>query len=189
MAGIHGSFHFKTAVCEHWWTLAASQDVIVISSAAHINELLLYPNETEAPADVNATTIIDASANQIARKLKQLKLKPDSVVVYLTSSAGIENFSKDCDLKPEDTPLPYDTRFNWHMVPYMQEVYVRTFEQAMLEANHSFLVLDLQHLMQMRRGCRGDFVHGYSEVKGSPYFNTWLALYNLLLEYNNTRET
>jgi hypothetical protein len=184
LAGVHGRFHYKETVCEHWWALAASHDIIVLSSASHINELLMFPNETAAAVHTNDTTLIDASANLIARKLKQLKLKPSAVIVYMTASSGITNFSKDCNLPPEDTPLPYDALFNWHMVPYMQQTYVRTFRQAMRDMNQPFLVLDMQHLMQMRRGCRGDFVHAIGG-KASPYFHTWLALYNLLVAYNN----
>jgi hypothetical protein len=181
--GIHGNMHFKSSVCEHWWELASRTDVILISSAAHVNDILEFPNEKAATPAVNATTIIDASATLLANKLKQLTLKPDAVVVYMTTSAGIENFTNDCDLKPSDTPLPYDSRYHWQMVPYMQQAYVRGFRRVMQERHQPSLVMDLQHIVQMRRGCRGDFVHSSSQVMASPYFNHWLVLYNLMLEY------
>ena len=166
-----------------WWDVAASHDIILMSSAAHIDELIKFPNEIEALSSENATSLIDVSAVRVANKLRQLKLKPDAVVVYMTSSGGIYNFSTNCTLKPEDTPLPYSEHFNWHMIPYMQQVYVQAIRQAMSEKKQPFLVLDMQYLMQMRRGCRGDYIHSLSTVKASPYFNTWMVLYNLLLEY------
>jgi hypothetical protein len=185
LAGIHGQMHFKSAVCDHWTNLAQTSDIVMISSAAHIHELLNFPNETKAKPDINYTKYIDASAAVVANRLKTLKMKPNTVLVYMTASAGIENFTSDCSLKPEDVPLPYDTMFSWDKVPYMQATYVRAIRQAMMEINQPFLVLDMQHLMQMRRGCRGDFVHGNSQVKESSYFTTWQVLYNLLVEYNS----
>mmetsp|Transcript_696 Transcript_696/g.1191 ORF Transcript_696/g.1191 Transcript_696/m.1191 type:complete len:173 (+) Transcript_696:3-521(+) len=164
--------------------LAGSSDIVVISSAAHIHELVTYPNETVASPKVPFETYVDASAYFIADKLKKLKMKPNSVLVYMTSSGGIENFTNDCSLKPADKPLPYDKQYNWDKIPYMQATYVRVFKEAMREIKQPFLIMDLQYLNQMRRGCRGDFVHGFSTVKESPYFNVWLLLYNLMLEYN-----
>lgn len=184
LVGIHGSMHFKSSVCEHWWTLAAQQDVIILSAAAHIHELVMFPNEQPAPAGVNSTSLISTSARLIAAKLKQLKLKKDAVIVFVTSSGGIANFSSDCNLKPAASPLPIDDMFSWPLVPRMQSSYVGAFRQALLERGQPFLVLDLQHLQQMRRGCRGDYVHSSSRTKDSPYFNTWLLLFNLLLEHN-----
>ena len=181
LVGIHGESHLQTSVCEHWWSLAASQDIIMLSAAAHVNELILFPNETATRGNANIT--LDRSAVQIANKLKHIPLKPNAVVMYMTASSGIYNFSKDCTLPPENIPLPHTDHYNWNMVPYMQQSYVKTIRQAMNDRHQPFLVLDLQYLTQMRRGCRGDFVHAFSDVKSSPYFNTWMMLYNLLMEY------
>lgn len=186
LVGVHGKMHFKSAVCDHWLALAEQSDIVLISSAAHINELVEYPREQPATPGVPFTTYIDESARIIANKLKKLKMKPNSVIVYLASSAGIMNFTNDCSLKPESRPLPYDSMYNWDKVPYMQTTYVTALQQAMHEVHQPFLVIDLQYLMQMRRGCRGDFVHSVSTVKDSPYFNVWLLLHNLMLEYHKS---
>jgi hypothetical protein len=163
---------------------------VLISSAAHVQEILTYPFEQAASPAVDYTHYIDASARLIAGKLKTIKMKPDSLLVYMTSSAGIENFTNDCSLQPAETPLPYGSLYNWDKIPYMQSRYVQEFRQvAEEEMNQTFLVLDMQHMVQMRRGCRGDFVHGHATVKASPYFNNWLVLYNLLVEYRKEHET
>jgi len=138
LAGAHGVMHFKTAVCDHWMRLAGSSDIVVISSAAHIHELVTYPNETVASPKVPFETYVDASAYFIADKLKKLKMKPNSVLVYMTSSGGIENFTNDCSLKPADKPLPYDKQYNWDKIPYMQATYVRVFKEAMREIKQPF---------------------------------------------------
>ena len=188
LVGAHGRFYFQSNVCAYWRDLAATQDVIIMSFGAHVRDMIEYPNQIEAEATANASLIIDSSAEVVAEQMRKMPLKPDVIVIYLTAGGGIENFTRDCTEPPAHKPWPYEKRFAWNWIPYAQKRYVLTIGSVMKERSIPFLVMDTQHLSQMRRGCRYDFVHSSTREMESPMYHTWLVLYNLLSEYRMTQE-
>ena len=183
LVGTHGKTYYQSSVCSYWEDIVMLQDVVVISFGAHVKGLISYPNGKKADIGAEPTLIIQSSANLVASKLRQLKFKNGSALIYFTAGGGIEKYTRDCSEAPASKPLPYDTLHEWQWIPHVQKSYVNEIRDVMAERKQPFLVLNLQHLTQMQRGCRRNYIHPNTTDKRSPYYLAWLILYNLLLEY------
>ena len=183
LKGVHGDNIAPSAVCDSWWEMAPKYDIVVFSSGAHVNNMVLHPYGAKSPpSNFSANKMIESSAHLIGDELKRLipRMKPSAQFIYMTTNGGIQNFTHDCSVKPEEVPIPIADQYSWPLIPAMQEVYVREFRKAVVP--FKLLVMDMQYMMQMRRGCHNDYVHTNPATKNSPQFNTWQLLYNILIE-------
>lgn len=178
----HGFFYHKSTVCEKWWSYVETADVVMVSFGPHIESMREYPYNYPPAQNFDVLSLVEETARNVSYKLKSM-LKPDAVVVYRTSHHGIHNPIKDCLLEPLAAPYPPEKNYSWDLIPVANQIYMKSLKRHL---GRGLLIMNHQNLLNMRIGCRNDFIHFATNDWHSPIAMDWQILQNILEVYHKS---